>query len=82
MAGKQDVAETFRQLLNREKEKIVESYAKYDINDSEELIRYEKGDTICPGLAESLGKSREFLDKMLEKPTFATLSNQSTEEKF
>jgi hypothetical protein len=82
MAAKQDVAETFGQLMDRKKTELAESYAEYDINDLDDLMGYEKGDSIRPGLAESLGKSRKFLDGILAEPAFSELSNKSVEEKF
>jgi hypothetical protein len=82
LAAKQDAAETFGQLMDRKRTELAESYAEYDINEFEELMRYEKGDTICPGLADSLGESRKFLDGILGEPEFAELSNEPVEEKF
>jgi hypothetical protein len=81
-AAKQDAAETFGQLMDRKRTAIAESYAKYDINDLENLMDYEKGDTIRPGLADSLGKSRKVLDETLDEPDFIELSKKSAEEKF
>jgi hypothetical protein len=82
MAAKQDAAETFGQLMDRKRMELAESYAQYDINDVEELMGYETGDTIRPGLAESLGRSRKVLDAILDETSFAELSNKSAEEKF
>jgi hypothetical protein len=81
-AAKQDVAETFGQLMDRNRTELAESYAAYDINDLDDLMGYEKGDVIRPGLADSLGRSRNFLDGILDEPTFIELSNKSVEEKF
>jgi hypothetical protein len=82
MAAKKDAAETFGQLMDRKRTELAESYAQYDINDIEDLMGYETGDTIRPGLAESLGRSRKVLDAILDEPSFVELSNKSAEEKF
>jgi hypothetical protein len=81
-AAKQDAAETFGQLMDRKRAELAESYAKYDINDLEDLMEYENGYTIRPGLAESLGRSRKVLDGTLDEPDFVELSAKSVEEKF
>jgi hypothetical protein len=78
MAAKQDAAETFGQLMDRKRAEL----AEYDINELEDLMEYEQGDSIRPGLADSLGRSRKFLDGLLDEPTFIELSNKSVEEKF
>jgi hypothetical protein len=62
MNTKQDAAEKFAQLMDRERRKLAEAYAAYNINDLDDLRGYKKGDAICPELADSLGRIRKFLD--------------------
>ncbi len=81
-AVKQDPAETLCQIIENKKKALSESYARYDINDMNDLWRYKSGQKICPGLAEALGKSRLFLEKMLSEPRYAELSSKSTIEKY
>lgn len=81
-AAKQDAAETFGQLMDRKIEELSESYEKYDINDLDDLMGYETGDKIHPVLAESLGKSRKFLDEILCEPEFTELLCKSASEKY
>lgn len=66
-AVNQDAAEVFNQIMERKKNELKENQEKYDISRAEELKFFEKGDTISPRLEESLGKSRNFLDSMLEE---------------
>jgi hypothetical protein len=81
-AANQDEAETFGQLMDNVRTGLIESYKEYDINDLEDLVGYKKGNTIRPALAESIGKSRKFLDGIFTEPRFAELSRKSAEEKF
>lgn len=81
-AAKQDAAETFGQLMDRKRKELSDSYAEYDINDLDDLMAYEAGDRIRPGLAESLGGSRKFLDEILSEPEFSVLLGKSAEEKY
>lgn len=81
-AAKQDAAETFSQLMDRKREELTEAYAEYDINDLEDLIGYEKGDKIHPGIVEALGASGKFLDELLSEPEFMKLSGKSASEKY
>ena len=81
-AAKQDAAETFGQIMDRKKKELSDSYAEYDINDLDDLMAYEAGDRIRPGLCESLGGSRKFLDEILSEPEFSVLLGKSAEEKY
>ena len=81
-AAKQDAAETFGQLMDRKRKEISDSYEEYDINDLDDLMTYETGDRIRPGLAESLGGSRKFLDEILSEPEFSVLLCKSVKEKY
>ena len=57
-------------------------YEKYDINDLDDLMGYETGDTVRPGLAKSLGVSRKNLDEILNEPKFTELLGKSASEKY
>lgn len=80
-AAKQDAAETFGQLMERKREAMKEAYEKYDINDHDFLWFYEKGDSICPRLANTLGRYRKFLDSTLDEPYFAELKGKSAKKR-
>lgn len=81
-AASQDAAETFDQLMDRKKAELIAEYEKYDINNYEDLMEYESGNTMNPNLAKSLGGSRRFMDTLLEEPLFEELSGKSAVEKF
>jgi hypothetical protein len=81
-AAKQDAAETFCQLMDRKRTELDRFYSEYDINDLEELMEYEKGNTIRPELADSLGRSRKVLDLILDEPDFVEMSAKPVEAKF
>ena len=81
-AAKQDAAETFGQLMDRKRKELSEFYEEYDINELDDLMMYETGDSIRPNLAESLGGSRKFLDNLLNEPLFSILSGKSVEDKY
>lgn len=81
-AVKQDVAETFGQLMDRKKKEFSASYEKYDIKDLDDLMTYEAGDSIHPGLAKALGGSRKLLDEILSETEFQVLSGKSVNEKY
>ncbi len=77
----QDAAEVFDQFMEGKRESLKETYEKYDINDYDILQFYEDGDSIYPELAESVGKSRKFLDTLLDESHYKELAGKSAKEK-
>lgn len=84
LTGFDDVDQLIDQYLEKEAEQIKidredafssdeKMEEEYDIIDFKNLKFYEDGDTIRPGLEKSLGKSRKFLDSILDEETFTEL---------
>lgn len=69
----QDSSEVFKQYMNMETEKIEKARETYDIADFDNLLFYESGDTIKPGIVESLGKSFVFYRSILEEDSYKEL---------
>ena len=77
-----DVSEEFSDFFHREKEKIEKEHKEYDIADYEELLYYEKGDTILPEIQMSLKTSRDFLETILEEKEYLDLVQQDVDTQF
>lgn len=77
----EDSATILNQVMEKFREIETEKQEKYDISDYEDLIYYEDGDTILPQLVQSVGKSRKFLDSLLEKNEFKTLMSSDAKSK-
>lgn len=69
----QDASEVFQWVMDKNIENLQKMQEEYDIIDFKNLKFYEVGDTIRPGLEKSLGKSRKFLDSILDEETFTEL---------
>lgn len=69
----QDASEVFQWVMDKNIENLQKMQEEYDIIDFKNLKFYEDGDTIRPGLEKSLGKSRKFLDSILDEETFTEL---------
>ena len=69
----QDASEVFQWGMDKNIENLQKMQEEYDIIDFKNLKFYEDGDTIRPGLEKSLGKSRKFLDSILDEETFTEL---------
>ena len=78
MAIRQDPADAFHQVMEKTRENGLEKLEKYDINDYDDMIFYEKGDTMRPVLMKSLGGSRKFLDTALEEEEFSELMEEDS----
>lgn len=72
-AVNQDASDIFNQVMEKKREALEKMQEKYDISDQEDLMFYETGDTMHPVLEEAIGKSRCFLDSILEEERFAEL---------
>ena len=77
----QDKSETFKQVMNNKIENIKEEKEKYDISDLEDAKYFEKGDSMPDKMMEAIGKSRLFLDGMLEEDDYRELSEKTAKEK-
>lgn len=79
-AVEQDPAEAFNQIMDIKCEELKKEQEKYDIDDCGNLIFYENGDTIHPGLVEAIAKSRKFLDSLLKKEKLKELLEKEAKE--
>lgn len=77
-----DISEEFSDFFHREKEKIEKEHKEYDIADYEELLYYEKGDTILPEIQISLKNSRDFLETILKEKEYLELVQQDVDTQF
>lgn len=77
----QDASETIQQIMEQTKQKLVEKRETYDVSDFEDLIYYEKGDTIYPALHESLMKSYAFYSRLIEEEGYIELLKQPTKQR-
>lgn len=73
----QDASEVFQQLIDIRQQTYKENFEKYDISSYEELIYYEKNDTIHPALKDSLIQSFIFYNSLLKEKHFENLKKQS-----
>lgn len=73
----QDASETFSQLMERNRQSIIEERKKYDVTEFEHFLYYECGDTIKPGLLGSLKKSYEFYSSLTKEDWYKELMVQS-----
>lgn len=74
-ACEQDPAEAFNQMMGIKKEALQKECEEYDICDPEyeDIIYYEKGNTIHPMMMKSLGRSYNFHQKILKEKEYARL---------
>lgn len=63
----------FNSYVNAGTEKMKRDYENYDISDYEDLIFYEKGDTIRPGIEDNLKEIFDFYHGLLEEEHYKTL---------
>ena len=75
-AVQQDASEVFTQFMKIKAKMQAEGEEYYDINRSEDLQFYEKGDRINPSLGKVVGKSRRFLDGTLKEDTYKKLMEE------
>lgn len=76
-----DAAEVFQQFVDKESEAFQEQHNRYEIADCEDLMKYKKGSTVAPKLAESLGKSFKFYHGATEEQRYKNLLKGTHEER-
>ena len=64
-AARQDPANVLNQVMDIKKKQLIEEREKYDINNYEDLLFYETGDRVRPGLKKALAKSMKFMEEFL-----------------
>lgn len=77
----QDPADVFNQGMNMLRESMNENRMKYDITEMEQLKYYESGDTMPENIKESLGKSYNFYNSLIEEPDFAYLMSEDSQKR-
>jgi hypothetical protein len=80
-ADRKDDSELLNRVLDKSVEKLRQDEETYDVSDYTQLRFYEKGDSILPAIAKSLGASRRFLDSLLAEPTFAELMAENAHKR-
>ena len=80
-ACEQDPAEAFNQILGIKKEALQRESEEYDICDPdyEDLIYYEKGDTVHPMMKKNLGRSYNFHQEILKEKEYARLMKKTAD---
>lgn len=76
-----DASEVLNQVMDQKMDELQELERKYDIVDYEDLIGYEKGDTVRPSLMEVMKKSFKFYSGLLEEQQFKDLMKEDYEKK-
>lgn len=77
-----EISEEFSDFFHQEKEKLEKDHEEYDIADSEDLLYYQKGDSILPSLQKSLDKSMAFLESILEEEMYLDLVQKNADTQF
>lgn len=76
-ACEQDASEVFSQIMKIKRNAMKEEREKYDISDYENLMCYKKGDSMHPGIMESLGKSFAFYNSCLVEESYKMLLKEA-----
>ena len=71
----------FNQLMQEMRKKANEEKDEYDIASYAALKVYEKGDRLHPALMKAVGKSRKFLDSLLENEEFQRINSLDSRTK-
>lgn len=71
----------FNQLMQEMRKKANEEKDEYDIASYAALKVYEKGDRLHPALMKAVGKSRKFLDSLLETEEFQRINSLDSRTK-
>ncbi|MCI7067108.1 MAG: hypothetical protein MR953_05780 [Butyrivibrio crossotus] len=80
-AAGQDPAETFSQIMEMKREQLQKRRDEYDISDCEDLIYYEDGDTMYPGIKEAITSSMRFLQSLLENGEYKELMKKDAKKR-
>lgn len=76
-----DASEVFTQLMERKYGKYMEEKEKYKISDLDDLLSYQKGDSIHPGLQRNLAGVYRFYQKILEEKWYYELMEKKPESR-
>lgn len=80
-ACRKDVSNVFEDVMEHGRQKYQEEREKYDIYDYEDLMFYEKGDSMRPAMKEALRDSYLFYQSMTQEKSFAELMNKKAKER-
>lgn len=78
----QDISDTFNQIMNVQRQQLIDERKEYDLVDCEDLMYYETGDTMHPCLLKSLAHNKRFLDSILEETEFKYLMRQDADRRY
>ena len=81
MLYNQDASEVFNWMMKTKKEIFKRKLEEYDIVTQEDLMYYEKGDSLNPNLVKALRKSFVFYTSITEENTYKELMGKSAEER-
>lgn len=73
-----DASGCLNYVMDNAQKQIQKKAEEYDISEPEDLKFYEVGDTMYPPLATAIGKSRKFLDSILEDDRYSELLNETS----
>ena len=76
-----DPSVVFKYSMDKILNQMEESAEKYDIFDYKDLIFYEDGLSVQPGIKKSVGKYFTFYNSLLEEETYKSLMKQSFEDR-
>ena len=76
-----DASAVFQEVMEQRQKDLQEAYAQYDVSDSEDLLYYEKGDTVHPKLLEQTEKYYAFYKDVAKESRFAELMALTPEER-
>lgn len=77
-----DVSEEFSDYFYHEKEELEKEHEEYDIADTEDLLYYQKGNSILPSIQKGLKKSMNFLESILEEERYQDLLQKDADTQF
>ena len=77
----QDSSEVFKQILDVKKAYLQKKRETYKVSTYEDLLYYNRGDSMHPGLMRSLGKSFVFFNGLLSNEKYSKLMSKTAQER-
>ena len=78
----QDISDTFNQIMNVQRQQLIDEREEYDLVDYEDLMYYKTGDTMHPCLIKSLAHNKRYFDFILEESEFKYLMLQDADHRY
>lgn len=76
-----DASEVFMQFMDKNRDALQNQQEQYDISNYGDLAGYKRGNTVAPGLMESIGRSFQVYHGALEEDRYKELMAQSSQER-